>query len=328
MMNSTVDEFGENPFRSSGGGSGDLFFDDPQPTTTATGSSFGGNLQPQQHQQPMSFQQQPMPLASDPFAPQPPMSNFPPPSGPMQQMSPPRAGNTQPQPQQGAPTTMWGNCMTFLTLESYKVYFDIDAEDIATRVKAVMMDFYKPEHFRNNVLGVQKTDSFKGPDLYGPFWITMTLIFLIGVTSNVHDYMHKSDVEEFDYDINHLLHAASVLCAFAFGLPVLFWITTQCLTIQALLLVEWVCLYGYSLVPFLPAVILCIIPFGIVSWILLSMATVVSCSLVIRNVAVPMLSSDVGQAKAPPVLLAIMGSHIIFFLFLKFSFYHHTASKK
>jgi len=223
---------------------------------------------------------------------------------------------------------MWGNCMTCLTLESYKTYFDIDAEDIVTRVKAVMLDFYKPEHFRNNVLGVQKNDDFKGPDLYGPFWITMTLIFLIGVTSNVHDYMHKSDVEEFDYDINHLLHAASVLCTYAFGLPVLFWVTTQCMTIQALLLVEWVCLYGYSLVPFLPAVILCIIPFGIVSWILLSMATVVSCSLVIRNVAAPMLTSDVGQVKAPPVLLAIMGTHIIFFLFLKFSFYHHTASKK
>jgi len=113
------------------------------------------------------------------------------------------------------------------------------------------------------------------------------------------------------------------LCTFAFGLPVLFWVTTQCLNIQALLLVEWVCLYGYSLVPFLPAVLLCIIPFGIVSWIFLSMASVVSCSLVIRNVAVPMLASDVGHAKAPPVLLAIMGSHIIFFLFLKFSFYHY-----
>lgn len=182
MMNSTVDEFGENPFRSSGGGSGDLFFDDPPPTTTAGGNSFGGNFQPQQQlQQPMSFQQQPMSPASDPFAPQPQMSNFPPPSGPMQQMSPPRQENMQ--PQQAAPTTYWGNCMACLTLDSYKTYFDIDAEDIVTRVKAVVMDFYKPEHFRNNVLGVQKTDASKGPDLYGPFWITMTLIFLIGVSN-------------------------------------------------------------------------------------------------------------------------------------------------
>ena len=146
------------------------------------------------------------------------------------------------------------------------------------------------------------------------------------VTSNMHDYLHKNDVEEFDYDINHLLHAASVLCSYAFGLPLILWVTTQCMNMQALLLVEWVCLYGYSLVPFLPAVVLCIIPFGIVSWIFLLMATIVSCSLIVRNVAAPLLSSDVGQAKAPPVLLAILGTHIIFFLFLKFSFYHHTST--
>jgi hypothetical protein len=160
--------------------------------------------------------------------------------------------------------------------------------------------------------------------------IVLRLIVIVvpQVTSNMHDYLHQTAEEEFDYDINHLLHAASVLCSYAFGIPFILWITTQCMNMQALLLVEWVCLYGYSLVPFVPAVVLCIIPFGIVSWVFLAMATVVSCSLVVRNVAVPLLSTDVGQAKAPPILLAILGTHIMFFLFLKFSFYHHTTGKK
>ena len=74
--------------------------------------------------------------------------------------------------------------MMFITLDSYKAYFDIDAEDIVARVKAVAFHFYKPEYFRNNVLGVQKTDTLKGPDLYGPFWITMTLIFFIAVRTS------------------------------------------------------------------------------------------------------------------------------------------------
>lgn len=140
----------------------------------------------------------------------------------------------------------------------------------------------------------------------------------------MHDYLHKNDIEEFDYDINHLLHAASVCCSYAFALPFILWITTQCMNMQALMLADWVCLYGYSLVPYVPAVILCMIPFGIVSWILLLVATLVSGSLVVRNVAAPLLSCD--QAKAPPILLAILGAHIVFFLFLKFSFYHHTSS--
>jgi hypothetical protein len=48
-------------------------------------------------------------------------------------------------------------------------------------MKSAIFDFYKPEHFRNNVIGTSKTDSTKGPDLYGPFWITMTLIFFVAV---------------------------------------------------------------------------------------------------------------------------------------------------
>jgi hypothetical protein len=137
----------------------------------------------------------------------------------------------------------------------------------------------------------------------------------------MHAYLHRSDVEVFEYDINHLMHAASIFSTFSFVLPAVFWITSKCMNIEALSLVEWECLYGYSLVPFIPAVLLCVIPFEIFSWILLLGATAVSCSLVVRNISAPLLSTDVGQLKAPPLILAILGSHIIFFLFVKFTFF-------
>ena len=73
--------------------------------------------------------------------------------------------------------------MACLTMDSYKIYFDIDADDIVRRMRGVFYTFYKPEHFRNNIMGSTKTNELKGPDLYGPFWITMTLIFFIGVSS-------------------------------------------------------------------------------------------------------------------------------------------------
>ena len=193
MMNSSADDFGDNPFRSLGTDE-DLFFDaTPTPAPTMQ----------QQQSPPLTQQQQPMmaPMShGDPFAPQPavggmpPMSNnFPPPTGPMQTMAPqPTMMQQQPQQQQQQvpqapqqPTSWWGNLMMCITLDSYKAYFDIDAEDIVARVKAVALHFYKPEYFRNNVLGVQKTDTLKGPDLYGPFWITMTLIFFIAVRTRL-----------------------------------------------------------------------------------------------------------------------------------------------
>jgi hypothetical protein len=132
--------------------------------------------------------------------------------------------------------------------------------------------------------------------------------------------------EEFDYDINHLLNAAYICCAFGFVLPTILWMTTQCcMGMKALTLAEWVCLYGYSLVPYLPVTLLCIIPLPVVSWVFLAVATAASCLLVVRNVSHPLLANDVGQAKAPPIILVILGAHIVFFLFLKFSFFHHVG---
>lgn len=224
--------------------------------------------------------------------------------------------------------------MACLTMDSYKIYFDIDADDIVRRMRGVFYTFYKPEHFRNNIMGSTKTNELKGPDLYGPFWITMTLIFFIGVTANLHGYVHRNEVDEFDYDINHLLHAASILVSFSFGLPTILWMTTTCcMSMNALQLVEWICLYGYSLVPYLPAVVLSVIPVSIIAWVTLAAATTVSCLLVIRNVAPVLMGSDTGNggvggpAKGPPIVLAMLGCHVVFFLVLKFTFYHFTPSK-
>jgi hypothetical protein len=181
MMNSSTndDAFGDNPFRSANDG-GEVFFD-----STATPQP---NQPVQQFQQQPQFQQQQQqfPPPQQSFQPQPDMfgQTQPPPMGPMDNMAPQQqqAGELQMQP---VSRSYWGNCMACLTLDSYRAYFDIDADDIVNRMKSSLLDFYKPEHFRMNVLGAQNTDG-KGPDLYGPFWITMTLIFFIGVSTYMH----------------------------------------------------------------------------------------------------------------------------------------------
>jgi hypothetical protein len=109
-------------------------------------------------------------------------SSLPPPSGPMDNMAPQQQQQQSQMQPQGPPRGCWGTLLMLLDLNTYQSYFDVDADDIVNRVKAVCLDFYKPEHFRNNVLGAQQTNGLKGPDLYGPYWVTMTLIFLVGVS--------------------------------------------------------------------------------------------------------------------------------------------------
>ena len=63
--------------------------------------------------------------------------------------------------------------------------------------------------------------------------------------------------EEFDYDINHLLNAATICFGFAFLLPAILWMTTQCcMGMKALTLAEWVCLYIASVSQFTPSELL------------------------------------------------------------------------
>jgi len=140
----------------------------------------------------------------------------------------------------------------------------------------------------------------------------------------MHMYIHSNNLNDFEYDIRHLVRAMSVLSFFTIGLPVVFFFTFRFFGIQVTL-IELVCLYGYSLVPYFPAVIMCLIPWGFFGWLFLLAATGVSVMLVLRNVAGPVLASEISQSKAGPILVAVLLCHFVFFLVLKLSFYHKHA---
>ena len=71
------------------------------------------------------------------------------PSGLMSpQQTPRQMQQVQQQQQQEQPRSWWGNLMMCSSLDTYKMYFDIDADDIVARVRGVFINFYKPEYFR------------------------------------------------------------------------------------------------------------------------------------------------------------------------------------
>lgn len=249
------------------------------------------------------------------------------------------------------PFSFYQGCLSCLNVDTYKSYFDIDTADITKRLKSSLLMFYLPDKFRSEVIGAQRDENHKGPDLYGPLWITFTLVFFVAVrnltnnlarnkdishlltypsllfvacpqlTSNLSAYIRAPSRQDFEYDINHMVRALSVLFSFVFVVPAVFWLMTQCLGMQALLLVDWVCLYGYSMVVYIPATLLCLIPLQIFIWVVLAVATAVSALLVVRNVATPLLGADAQANKAGPILIAMLCAHAILFLILKFAFF-------
>lgn len=203
----------------------------------------------------------------------------------------------------------------------------------------------------NNANTANLSSGGKGPDLYGPIWITMTLVFFVAVTSNISIYVHHntssaasssssslSDVisetpiqaeQEWDYDINRLLRATSILYSFSILLPFLLFFVFRIVGVISISMVEMICLYGYSLVPYLPATWICIAPYDWARWLSLGMATVVSGMLVLRNLMGGILTASGGSAgggmggKGGGLIMALMGCHFVFLLVMKLAFYHH-----
>ena len=201
-----------------------------------------------------------------------------------------------------------------------------------------------------------------GPDLYGPTWITLTLVFFVAVTSNMSLYVHhyhqrqiqlKNIVneggvaaeEEWEYDINQLLRATSILYSFSFGLPTVLYLLLRLLggnnispSITNLGLADLICIYGYSLVPYLPVTWICIAPYNWVQWSVLGIATLLSGMLVLRNVVGSIIlasnsrrgGADLGgggmQGKSGGMIMCLVGCHLVFYFVLKLAVYHHHTA--
>ena len=76
-----------------------------------------------------------------------------------------------------------GGLCSCLTIEYYKPWFDVDTVDVTSRIKATVL-FNAPPPFLELIGGK--------PDLYGPFWTTTTLIFVLAVSSNMSAWMVRA----------------------------------------------------------------------------------------------------------------------------------------
>jgi hypothetical protein len=131
------------------------------------------------------------------------------------------------------------------------------------------------------------------PDLYGPFWVTTTVIFTTFVTSSlaasIVAYMNGMP---YVYNFGTLSFAVFVLYTYTFGSSFLVWACTKYFGCQPSLL-NIINLYGYSMTAWIPVSvgvaltvtkqkahksntngcqILCVMPYDIVRWILVAVA--------------------------------------------------------
>ena len=59
------------------------------------------------------------------------------------------------------------------------------------------------------------------PDLYGPFWILTTIIFLLSLTGNLSRYLNNLGQKDFTFRMELFRYSVLVGYAFGFGFPIL-----------------------------------------------------------------------------------------------------------
>lgn len=175
--------------------------------------------------------------------------------------------------------------VSMFQIEFYQQFFNVDTSEVVERIyKSVV-----PRKVTNNYL---KTHLGVNPDMYGPFWITATLIFAIGISGNIANFFQHEHTADFKWHYNfHLISvAATCIIMYVSVMPAVIWATLKStmnvdqqdidLDIESApyvpSLLTLICVYGYSLSAYVPVSILWTIQFSFLQWVLVITAALVS----------------------------------------------------
>ncbi|KAF9920616.1 hypothetical protein FBU30_009537 [Linnemannia zychae] len=210
------------------------------------------------------------------------------------------------QQEQAAKSSIW-------SIAYYSRFFDVDTNQVLERCFASVIP-------KDNFLSVMGGN----PDLYGPFWIATTVIFVLFVTSSIVDsinaYINKTT---YQYNIFQMTFAFGTIYTYAFLIPLLVWGATKYFGCQPDLL-EMFALYGYALTIWIPVSVLSVIPIELARWILLGIGAGVSGVFLIRNMYPVLQRAEAQIAKI--ILILVIMFHGVLALILKYKFFAYNAA--
>lgn len=104
-----------------------------------------------------------------------------------------------------------GGITRFCQLKFYEQYFRVSQLDVTERIK---LSFIPMRTDFIDCLG-------NNPDLYGPFWLLTTIIFLLSSTGNLSRYFYNWEKDAYIFKLELVRYGVMVVYSFGFGFPVL-----------------------------------------------------------------------------------------------------------
>lgn len=192
----------------------------------------------------------------------------------------------------------------FWTFEYYQKFFDIETHHVKERIFGSMMP-WPGKNFIHVYLR-------RNPDLYGPFWICTTFVFAIAISGNISNFLVHSGKPNYKYtpEFRKVTIAATAIFSYAWLVPLalwglLLWRNNKVMNLVSYSFMEIVCVYGYSLSIYIPAVVLWILPFEWLTWCSIVVALCLSGSVLVMTFW-PAVRDD-----HPRVIVAIMSGIVM-----------------
>ncbi|KAI9290680.1 Yip1-domain-containing protein [Neoconidiobolus thromboides FSU 785] len=200
----------------------------------------------------------------------------------------------------------------WLSIDSYAQYFDVDTEEVIQRIKQVFLIKTGGDRFLENI-------SIK-PDLYGPFWISTLVACTMFAVSSLMTSIGAFFLEiDFVYDFNMIWTSLFSVYFYTFLIPTLFYFTANYFNARPVLL-DLITVYGYSMIIWVPAAILCGINYPWVRWLTVIAFSVYSGYFLAVNIYPVFKRSESAGMRSGLLMLAIL-IHIGFSIFIKFTYF-------
>ncbi|XP_062549543.1 protein YIPF1 [Armigeres subalbatus] len=169
---------------------------------------------------------------------------------------------------------------SFFTFEYYQRFFDVDTMMVVDRIATSIIPKRAPTDYLKHNIGTN-------PDLYGPVWIVITLIFSIAISGNMASYLQSAGNHQWRYDFHLVSVSATVIVLYTCLVPMALWallkwsIRTDEMDLEeqapySPTILSLVCVYGYSMAIYIPVSVLWTIQIPLFQWLLVATGTFLS----------------------------------------------------
>lgn len=188
------------------------------------------------------------------------------------------------------------NSLSMWTLEYYQSFFDVSTNAVLKRVAKTFIPFktsIPPE---------------EQPDLYGPLWVSTTIIIVMAICGNFASYLHFVPEKEHDIwrsDFEKVTLAASTFYTSCFLWPLAIWGYLKHLGSTEIGFTRTASIYGYSLAVYIPTAILSVPRFEWLRWLSVVLAFLISTLNVLNEIWRVTGTIRADKATSPKVFLTM-----------------------